>query len=259
MRRARSLSLRLLAPALVLIAWQFAAGGIVPRLRLIDPALVGRPDLIAVALVRLVASGAIVPHLLTTLEEAVLGLALAVVAGTALGIALGTAKLAADTTLPYMNVLNSIPRLALAPFFVIWFGIGILSKVVMSAATAFFPIFYTTYQGVQGIDRELINALSVMGASRTQLLRIVVLPSVASWVLAGLRTSLGLAIVGAVVSEYLGASQGLGFLLVAAQGVLETNQSWAILVVLALIGVGLDWATRMLERRLLGWRVPLSA
>lgn len=254
--RLRSLPVRIVLPVVLLVLWELATGGIVPAFAPLDPSLVGRPDLIVRDFLALIGSGEVLPHLVTTLSEAVLGLALSIVGGTVLGVVLGSARLASDAALPYMNVLNSIPRLALAPFFVIWFGIGIASKVLISATTAFFPVFYTTYQGMQSIDRELVNALSIMGAGRWDLLRLVVLPSVGSWVLAGIRTSLGLAIVGAVVGEYLGATEGLGYLLTSAQGALETNRSWAILVVLAIIGVALDAISRLVERRVLAWRTP---
>ena len=125
----------------------------------------------------------------------------------------------------------------------------------MSAAAAFFPVFFTTFHGVRNIDQDLLNAVRIMGAGRFALLRIVVLPSVLSWIAAGIRTSLGLAVVGAVVGEYLGSTRGLGYLLLAAQGVLNTNLAWAVLIVLAAIGALFDGVSRLVESRLLAWRV----
>lgn len=115
-------------------------------------------------------------------------------------------------------------------------------------------MFFTTYQELQSIERELVSAFQVMGANRWQMLYMVVLPSVLSWVIAGIRTSLGMALVGALVAEYIGSTQGLGYLLMSAQGTLNVDKAWAILVVLAFISVLLDWGVRVLEAYVLRWR-----
>lgn len=249
------LLLLLLLPAIVILGWQAATGGIITGFQPLDPVLIGRPDRIATELWDLVSSGRVWPHLRTTLTEAFLGLLIAIGLGTAAGILVASNQSVEKISLPYVNVANSVPKLALAPFFLIWFGIGITSKILMSAAAAFFPVFFTTYHGVRNIDRDLLNAVRIMGAGRIQLLRIVILPSVLSWTAAGIRTSLGLAVVGAVVGEYLGSTQGLGYLLLAAQGVLNTDLAWAVLVVLAGIGALFDGLSRLIESRLLAWRV----
>jgi NitT/TauT family transport system permease protein len=246
---------QLLVPVIALLLWQAAVGGIIAGFHPLDPVLVGRPDRVAAELARLVRSGQLPAHLGATLTEAILGLTLAIVTGVTVGIAAASNRALAGVALPYVNIANAIPKLALGPLFLIWFGIGLSSKVAVSAATAFFPLFYTTYQGVQGTDRELLHAMRIMGAGRWALLRLVTLPSVLTWLVAGLRTSLGLAIVGAVVGEYLGSTKGLGYLLLAAQGMLNTDRAWAILVVLGAIGVALDGLARFLEHRLLRWRM----
>jgi len=249
----------ILIPVLFVLAWQAVVGGIVPGLHPLDPVLVGRPDRVAAQLRTLVISGTLWPHVRATLGEAVVGLLLASVTGITAGIVIAGRQETAAITLPYINILNSIPKLALAPLFLIWFGIGVASKVAVSAAAAFFPLFYTTYEGVRGIDQDLLNALKVMGANRLAVLRLVTLPSVLTWTVAGLRTSLGLAIVGAVVGEYLGSTHGLGYLLIAAQGSLNTDRAWAVLVILGAIGAVLDGLARLLETRLLRWRTVNEA
>lgn len=176
------------------------------------------------------------------------------IGGISLGIVLAYSPSGAKIILPYVQIFNSLPRIALAPFFIVWFGIGLLSKVLLAALAAFFPIFFTTYQGIQTIEPELIAAFQVMGANRWQMLHMVVLPSVLSWVIAGIRTSLGMALVGALVAEYIGSTHGLGYMLMAAQGNLNVDKSWAILVVLASISVFLDWGIRVLEKYILRWQ-----
>ncbi len=251
----KRLLLLLILPSVVLVAWQTVTGGVIASYQPLDPVLIGRPDRIGVELWELVSSGRVWPHLQTTLIEALLGLLIAIALGTAAGILVASNPAVEKIALPYVNIANSVPKLALAPFFLIWFGIGLTSKILMSAAAAFFPVFFTTFHGVRNIDQDLLNAVRIMGAGRFALLRIVVLPSVLSWIAAGIRTSLGLAVVGAVVGEYLGSTRGLGYLLLAAQGVLNTNLAWAVLVVLAAIGALFDGVSRLVESRLLAWRV----
>jgi NitT/TauT family transport system permease protein len=252
-KRLIQLAVQLTPLVVILLVWELGTGGFnIPKF--IEPALVGKPSNIVQELKQLFLSGSIFQHIFVTFQEAMGGLALAVTGGISLGIILAYSPPGAKITLPYVQVFNSLPRIALAPFFIIWFGIGLISKVFLAALSAFFPIFFTTYQGLQNIDRELISAFQVMGANRWQMLHMVVLPSVISWVIAGIRTSLGMALVGALVAEYVGSTQGLGYLLMSAQGILNVDQAWAILVVLAVISVFLDWGVRALESYILRWR-----
>lgn len=238
---------------LTLVLWQIGTGGFnTPQL--IEPALVGKPILIIKEVWSLLTEGSIFGHAIVTFQEAISGLTLAMIGGISLGIILAYSPSGAKMILPYVQVFNSLPRIALAPFFIVWFGIGLLSKVLLAALAAFFPIFFTTYQGIQTIEPELVAAFQVMGANRWQMLHIVVLPSVISWVIAGIRTSLGMALVGALVAEYIGSTHGLGYLLMAAQGNLNVDKSWAILIILASISVFLDWGVRVVEKYILRWQ-----
>jgi NitT/TauT family transport system permease protein len=239
--------------AVILLLWEVGTGAFnIPAF--IEPALVGKPSVILQEVWRLLSSGSIFQHIFVTFQEAIIGLVLAMIGGVSLGILLAYSPSGAKITLPYVQIFNSLPRIALAPFFIVWFGIGLLSKVLLAALAAFFPIFFTTYQGLQSIERELVSAFQIMGANRWQMLYMVVFPSVLSWVIAGTRTSLGMALVGALVAEYIGSTQGLGYLLMSAQGTLNVDQAWAILVVLAFISVLLDWGVRVLEAYVLRWR-----
>ncbi|MBD2498570.1 ABC transporter permease [Nostoc sp. FACHB-280] len=252
-QRIIQLAIQITPLVVILLVWEIGTGAfnISP---FIEPALVGKPSLIVQQIWQLLSSGSIFQHIFVTFQEAMTGLVLAMTGGVSLGIVLAYSPSAAKITLPYVQIFNSLPRIALAPFFIVWFGIGLLSKVLLAALAAFFPIFFTTYQGLQSIERELVSAFQVMGANRWQMLYMVVLPSVLSWVIAGIRTSLGMALVGALVAEYIGSTQGLGYLLMSAQGTLNVDQAWAILVVLAFISVLLDWGVRVLEAYVLRWR-----
>jgi NitT/TauT family transport system permease protein len=244
-----------LAPLLIiLLVWEGLSGSRGKQFQLIEPGLLGKPSEIGQAFIQLITSGSIFLHIWVTVQEAIGGLLLAIVVGVTVGIALSYSRAASQITLPYIQVLNSIPRIALAPFFIIWFGIGLTSKILLAALAAFFPIFFTTYQGLQNIQAELVDAFWVMGASQWQILRMVILPSVVIWVIAGIRTSLGMALVGALVAEYIGSNQGLGFLLMSAQGVLNVDRAWAVLIFLAVIGIFLDGSLQRLESYLLRWR-----
>ncbi|MBE9209128.1 ABC transporter permease [Nostoc sp. LEGE 06077] len=252
-QRLQQIAIQLTPLAVILLVWEIGTGAFnIPQF--IEPALVGKPSAIVQEIWKLLSSGSIFQHIFVTFQEAMTGLALAMTGGVSLGILLAYSPSGAKITLPYVQIFNSLPRIALAPFFIVWFGIGLLSKVLLAALAAFFPIFFTTYQGLQSIERELVSAFQVMGANRWQMLYMVVLPSVLSWVIAGIRTSLGMALVGALVAEYIGSTQGLGYLLMSAQGTLNVDQAWAILVILASISVFLDWGVRVLEAYVLRWR-----
>ncbi|WP_341532050.1 ABC transporter permease (plasmid) [Nostoc sp. UHCC 0302] len=252
-QRLRQLAIQLTPLAVILLVWEVGTGAFNIN-KFIEPALVGKPSVIVQEIGKLLSSGSIFQHIFVTFQEAMTGLALAMTSGISLGILLAYSPSGAKIILPYVQIFNSLPRIALAPFFIVWFGIGLLSKVLLAALAAFFPIFFTTYQGLQSIERELVSAFQVMGANRWQMLYMVVLPSVLIWVIAGIRTSLGMALVGALVAEYIGSTRGLGYLLMSAQGTLNVDQAWAILVILASISVFLDWGVRILEAYILRWR-----
>jgi NitT/TauT family transport system permease protein len=258
-RMLRRLLMQLAPLLIILLVWEGLSGSWGKQFQLIEPGLLGKPSEIGQAFIQLITSGSIFLHIWVTVQEAIGGLLLAIVAGVTVGIALSYSRVASQIALPYIQVLNSIPRIALAPFFIIWFGIGLTSKVLLAALAAFFPIFFTTYQGLQNIQAELVDAFWVMGASQWQILRMVILPAVVIWVIAGIRTSLGMALVGALVAEYIGSNQGLGFLLMSAQGVLNVDRAWAVLIFLAAIGILLDGSLQRLESYLLRWRHSVEA
>ena len=189
-----------------------------------------------------------------TLQETVIGFAVGVVLGVALGMLLGRIPFLARVFRVYIGTLNSIPRIVLGSVFVIWFGLGMGSKVALAIVLVFFSVFFNAFQGARDVDQNLIANARILGASRTSVTLHVVLPSAFSWIIASLRVAFGLAITGAVVGELLGATQGLGLLIEQAQGNFEPDGVYAGLVVTTLLAISAEGLITLLERRLLRWK-----
>ena len=193
-------------------------------------------------------------HLAVTLVETLLAFGVGSVLGLGAGLWLALSPLASAILEPYIKALNSMPRIILAPIFSVWFGLGIASKVALGVTLVFFIVFFNVYQGVKEVSPVVLANARMLGADGKQLLRHVYLPSATSWVFSSLHTSVGLAFVGAVVGEYLGSSQGLGYLILQAEGTFDINTVMAGIVVLTLFALGLDAAVGRVERRLMKWQ-----
>lgn len=254
-----ALALRVGIAAALLLLWEAATGGIDPQWAPLQPAIVGRPTAIVRELGVLITTGRLFGDLWVTLSEAILGLVIGVTGGAVLGVALARSQLLGAVFLPYVSIFNSLPRLALAPFLITWFGLGLASKVIIVVLMTLFVAFFTTYQGVRAVDVELVRAVRAMGAREGQLLRYVIVPSVVGWLIAAIRASVGLALVGAIIGEYVGATAGLGYQLTAATGALNASRAMAILVVLAVVALFLDALARLAEGWLLRWRPPVGS
>src|SRR5206468_7406902 len=193
-------------------------------------------------------------HLATTLAESALGLGIGAVVGIGVGFALARMPFAAAAADPYVKMLNAIPRVVLAPLFLLWFGLGIWSKVALAVTLVFFVMFFSTYQGVRDADRVVIDNVRMLGASERQLVRHVLIPSALTWIFSSLQTSLGFAMVGAVVGEYLGATRGLGYVISQAEGTFDTTGVFAGMTVLGIVVVIVGAGVTRLERWLLRWK-----
>ena len=235
--------------AIILATWQAGA-----TLKLLDPFIFSRPTDIAGRVALWVANGSLWRHLVVTLEEAVLGLIIGAAIGITLGFVLARAPFAARVLDPYIAMLNAIPRVVLAPLFLLWFGLGIWSKVALAVTLVFFIMFFNTYQGVRDADRGIIDSVRMLGASERQLMRHVLLPSALTWIFSSLQTSLGFAMVGAVVGEYLGAARGLGYIIAQAEGTFDTTGVFAGMTVLSAVVVIVSAGVTRLERYLLRWK-----
>ncbi|WP_431031990.1 ABC transporter permease [Streptomyces sp. P6-2-1] len=189
-----------------------------------------------------------------TLYEALLGWVIGVVAGVVLGIALGRVRFLSDVLGPYIKVLNALPRIVLAPIFLIWFGLGPASKIASAVVLVFFPVFFNAFQGAREVDRNLVANARILGASNRQVTFQVVIPSATSWIFTSLHVSFGFALIGAIVGEYIGATKGLGLLVSASQGTFNAAGVYAAMVILAVVALLAEALLSALERGLFRWK-----
>jgi NitT/TauT family transport system permease protein len=171
-----------------------------------------------------------------------------------LGIALGRIAFLADVLGPYIKVLNSIPRIVLAPIFVIWFGLGPVSKVASAVVLVFFPVFFNAFQGAREVDRNLVANARILGASDRRVTLQVVIPSATSWIFTSLHVSFGFALIGAIVGEYIGATKGIGLLVAQSQNTFNAAGVYAAMVILAVVALAAEGLLTFAERRIFRWR-----
>ena len=247
-------------PAAILF-WQVAVGAAglglwqtLVSLKVLDVFFVSRPSDIGQRIAQWVVTGSLWGHLATTLEESLLGLLVGAALGISAGFSLGRSPMLAAVFDPYIKMLNAVPRVVLAPLFLLWFGLGIWSKVALAVTLVFFVMFFTTYQGVRDADRVLIDNVRMLGATERQLVRHVLVPSALTWIFSSLQTSLGFAMVGAVVGEYLGSTRGLGYVISQAEGTFDTTGVFAGMTVLGVVVVLVSAGVTRLERWLLRWK-----
>ena len=202
--------------------------------------------------------GAIYRHLWVTLQETTLAFVIGSTLGLAIGLWLGLSPTASALFDPYITAMNAMPRVVLAPIFMVWFGLGIWSKVALGVTLVFFIVFFNVYQGVKEVSPVVLNNTVMLGANRHQLLRHVYLPSATSWLFSSLHVSVGMAFVGAVVGEYLGSASGVGYLIQQAEGAFDINTVFAGILVLTAFALVLDFAVGRVEKRLLVWRPTQS-
>jgi NitT/TauT family transport system permease protein len=197
-------------------------------------------------------------HLLITLTEGMLAFLIGAAAGIALGFWLARNALLSAVFEPYIKMLNALPRVVLAPIFMLWLGLGIWSKVALGVTLVFFIVFFNVYQGVKEVSPVILANARMLGMSERQQFAHVYWPSALSWVFSSLHISVGFAIIGAVVGEYLGSAAGLGYLISQAEGTFDTTGVFAGMVILAVFVLVIDGLVTLLEKRLLVWR-PLAA
>jgi len=251
--RAQLLFLRLLLLLAVFALWHALTAW-----KILDPFFFGNPLVVLEKAGRWFVTGKIYPHLAITLVETVLAFGAGTVLGLGVGLWLALSPLTSSLLEPYIKGANAMPRVILAPIFAVWFGLGILSKVALGITLVFFIVFFNVYQGVKEVSPVVLANARMLGASRSQLLRYVYLPSATSWVFSSLHTSVGMAFVGAVVGEYLGSAAGVGYLILQAEGAFDINTVFAGILVLTAFALLLDFIVTVAEARLLRWR-PTSA
>jgi NitT/TauT family transport system permease protein len=214
----------------------------------------GEPLKVLERIWRWFAGGEIYRHLWITLIETMLAFFIGTALGVVMGIWLALAPAASALLDPYIKGVNAMPRVILAPIFAVWFGLGIASKVALGVTLVFFIVFFNVYQGVREISPVILANARMLGASPRHLLRHVYLPSAMSWVFASLHNSVGLAFVGAVVGEYLGSAEGVGYLILQAEGVFDVNTVFAGVLVLTAFALALDALVSLAERRFMVWQ-----
>ena len=240
--------------AVVLGAWELLG-----RVGVIDPFFFPLPSDILMTVWVWTSSGFVFPHLWITLQESILAFLTGAAAGLVLGFLLARVRFLERLLDPFLQMFNALPRVVLAPIFLLWFGLGIWSKVAFGFTLVFFIVFFNTLEGVKSVDRVLVDNARMLGASEKQLLRHVFIPSALTWIFSSLHISVGFAITGAVVGEYLGASAGVGYAIAQAQGVFDTKGVFAGMFILMFVVLIIDLLVNRLERHLLRWRPARSS
>lgn len=239
---------RIVVGIVMLLLWQALSMWAVDAFWLSSPALVGG------RIVQLAVTGELVRHLWATLEVALAGLAVGMLVGVLAGVVLGLLPRVATILEPYIMILYTLPRIALAPLFIMFLGVGVLSKVAFTFTIVVFVALLNSYEGVRGVNPQLVDALRTMRASRGQIVRWVILPSIVPWILATLRIAMGLSLVGAVVAELISASRGLGWYMSRAAGTFDVAGVFAGMFILAITAALINGFVSVVERRLLIWR-----
>lgn len=258
LRRRRILVniLRVVILIVLVGGWELGAA-----IGVIDPFFWGRPSGIWNQLVKWVtngtAQGPLWQQIAATLEETVIGFAIGVISGIIFGVILGRNRFLADVLGPYIKAANSIPRVVLGSIFVIGLGLGMQSKIALATVLVFFIVFFNAFQGVREVDRNLLSNARILGASPRRLSTDVIIPSALTWIIASLHTSFSFALVGAVVGEFLGSTEGIGLMIQTAQGTFNANGVFAAMAILAVIALTSELLITSLENRMIAWRPPV--
>ena len=257
-RAARRRKIVVTAARVVLLVAVLGLWEVLSRAKAIDPFNFSMPskvwDQIYTWVTHGTAIGSLGEQIWYTLYEALLGWVFGVIAGVVFGITLGRITFLADVLGPYIKVLNSIPRIVLAPIFVIWFGLGPASKVASAVVLVFFPVFFNAFQGAREVDRNLVANARILGASDRRVTLQVVVPSATSWIFTSLHVSFGFALIGAIVGEYIGATKGVGLLIAQSQGTFNTAGVYAAMVILAVVALSAEGLLTFAERRIFRWK-----
>jgi NitT/TauT family transport system permease protein len=259
MFRVQLTLLQVLVAVVALLLWQVLTTYPVFGRILLPPFFFSNPVDVGAQIVSWFATGVIWKHLWVTLEESILAFVIGSFGGVLVGFWFARQPVTAAIFDPYVKMANALPRVVLAPIFTLWFGLGIWSKVALGITLVFFIVFFNVYQGVKEVSQTVLANARMLGMSERQLMRHVYWPSALSWMFSSLHTSVGFAVVGAVVGEYLGSAAGLGYLIQQAEGVFDVAGVFAGMFVLAAFVVVIDILVTMVERRLLAWRPPVEA
>ncbi|MGF7160887.1 NitT/TauT family transport system permease protein [Rhodoligotrophos appendicifer] len=232
-----------------LALWQWSSG------RLVDEFMISSPLAVGERLWGWIENGTIWVNIWATVHATLVGFLIGAVAGVVGGVWLGLSPFLSRLLNPYIWAFNALPKVALAPLFLLWFGLGIESKIALAAVLVVFLVFVNTFSGVREVDPDLTDCLLLMGATRSQILTRVVLPSATSWIFVGLKTAVPYALIGAIIGELIAANRGLGYLVQLAGSEFDTAGVFAALIVIAILAVVFNEAVSVLQRRLERWKV----
>ncbi|MGI6553625.1 MAG: ABC transporter permease [Clostridia bacterium] len=236
----------------------FGVWELLAKMGLINTFLFSTPSAIWADIVELFLTGEIWIHTFATLYAAFLGVLSGTVLGVLVAFIFGNVKLLADIFDPLFVGINGLPKLALGPLFIVWFGIGMMAKIFMATIMVFFLVFFNAYAGFRSVDVNLVNTLKLMGASRIQIITKLMLPSCVPWIMASLRAGVGAAVLGAIVGEYLGAVKGLGWMVMTAGGVYNITRVLSCIFILMVMMALLDFIVKRIERAVLKWRPSID-
>jgi len=234
---------------LLLVLWQAASEW------LIDPFFISSPLEVIARLVAWTSDGSIFVHIWATVYATFLGFAIGAVLGVVGGIWLGVSPFFSRLLNPYIWAFNALPKVALAPLLILWFGLGIHSKVALAAVLVVFLVFVNTFSGVREVDQDLIDGVRLMKAKRSQILMKVILPSALSWIFVGLKSSLPYALIGVIIGEMIASNKGLGYLVQRAGSEFDTAGAFAALTIIAVIAAVLNEFVQASQERLERWKI----
>lgn len=244
--------LRVAVLAVVVIVWQVLSGPV------LDPTFISRPSDIYARLVDWLGDGTLADNTWITVQEIVIGFVIGAFAGAVTAYIFTGFGLLYDVLEPIVMALYAIPKVALAPLFIVWFGIGLEMKVLLAAISVFFLVFINTAAGVRDVDRGLIDAVRLMGASRLTIVRKVVLPASLNGLITGLRVAVPYALIGAVIGELVASNHGLGFLINDSAARFDIAGVFATVLVLTVVAAVLNIAVGTLAKRANRWKPPTS-
>lgn len=239
----------MLLPAVILTVWQ-----IIGTLGIVSSTILPTPIAIFQSFVELIASGELGGHLEISVWRAGIGFLLGAGLGLLLGIINGFSSRTEEVVDPTLQMLRTVPHLAVAPLFILWFGFGELSKILLIAKGAFFPIYVNAFLGIRGVDSKLYEVARILEFNRFNLVRKLILPAAMPNILLGIRLSLGVAWLGLVVAEIMGSSEGIGYMIMDARQFSQTDVVFVGIIIFAVVGKLTDSFVRQLESRLLKWR-----
>ncbi len=254
MHRGKLLLLQLLVGVVTIAVWEIGTSMPIGGSYLLPPFFFSTPTDVASRIIKWFVEGTVWRHLWITLYEAMMAFIIGSAAGVAIGFWFARQPIVAAVLDPYVKMINALPRVVLAPIFALWFGLGAASKIALGITLVFFIVFFNVYQGVREVSPTILANARMLGMNDGALMRHVYWPSALSWMFSSLHTSVGFAVVGAVVGEYLGSAAGLGYLIQQAEGVFDVAGVFAGMLVLAAFVLVIDGVVTLAERRLLVWR-----